>query len=153
MVKPATRLARGLAAIVFVAAGFTVSARLLAARIGLPHQATAVRCETIDDSTASSVRSNCMTLVPVPDFPNARATIQLRPVPGPFGVTVHADGRPRYRLWRRSAAYPMPRSLGSYSVYVAWAYTLSLDSAVKLGSVKNGAWTSARSPCRSSGFS
>jgi suppressor of ftsI len=51
---------------------------------------------------------------------------------------VHADGRPRYRLVASIAGLPPPQSLGEYTAYVAWAYTLSLDSAVKLGVVRNG---------------
>lgn len=48
------------------------------------------------------------------------------------------DGRTRYRLEANITGLPDPRSLGAYSVYVAWVYTLSLDSAVKLGPVRNG---------------
>jgi FtsP/CotA-like multicopper oxidase with cupredoxin domain len=33
---------------------------------------------------------------------------------------------------------PDPKSLGNYSAYVAWGYTLAMDSAVKLGPVHNG---------------
>jgi len=100
-------------------------------------KAGAPACAAGDDPAASSVL-NCMTLVPVPDLPAASAVVHLRPVPSPFGVAVHADGRPRYRLVATVAGLPDPRSLGDYSTYVAWAYTLSLDSAMKLGPVTNG---------------
>jgi len=79
-----------------------------------------------------------MTLVPVPELQTTSAVIQLRPAATPFGVAVHADGRPRYRLVASIAGLPSPQSLGEYTTYVAWAYTLSLDSAVKLGVVRNG---------------
>ena len=36
------------------------------------------------------------------------------------------------------ADLPAARSLGDYSVFVAWAYSVALDSAVKLGVVTNG---------------
>jgi len=78
-----------------------------------------------------------MTLFPTPDLA-ASGTIALRPVPSPFGVAVTVDGRPRYHLVADIAGLPEPRTLGAFSAYVAWAYTLSLDSAVKLGPVHNG---------------
>src|SRR5262249_26002704 len=73
-----------------------------------------------------------------PDLAAATGEIALRPVPSPFGVAVTADGRPRYHLVAEIAGLPAPRALGNYTTYIAWAYTLSLDSAVKLGPVRNG---------------
>jgi len=81
--------------------------------------------------------TNCLTLFPTPDLA-ASGTISLRPVPSPFGVAVTADGRPRYHLVAEIEGLPDPHSLGPYTAYVAWAYTLSLDSALKLGPVRNG---------------
>jgi suppressor of ftsI len=98
---------------------------------------SAPACAASDDPNASSVL-NCMTLVAVPELQMTSAVIQLRPAATPFGVAVHADGRPRYRLVASIAGLPSPQSLGGYTTYVAWAYTLSLDSAVKLGVVRNG---------------
>src|SRR5690349_11157750 len=94
-------------------------------------------CSSADDLTTSSAL-NCMVLVAVPDLPTARGAIELRPVPSTFGVSVTPDGRQRYRLVGTFDGLPQPRALGAFAVYVAWAYTLSLDSAVKLGQVKNG---------------
>lgn len=85
----------------------------------------------------SAAALNCLTLVPVPDLPRAAGTIALLPAPSPFGVAVRADGRPRYRLVGAISGLPDPRTLGGGG-YVAWAYTLALDSAVKLGPVTNG---------------
>ena len=79
-----------------------------------------------------------MTLVSVPELPSANGIIHLRPLPTPFGVAVHPDGRPRHQLVASIAGLPDPRSLGPYTTYVAWAYTLALDSAIKLGPVSNG---------------
>src|SRR4029077_4759914 len=81
---------------------------------------------------------NCMTLFPTPDLASASGTIALLPSRSPFGVAVTVDGRPRYHLVATVAGLPAPASLGDYGAYVAWAYTLSLDSAVKLGTVRNG---------------
>jgi len=78
-----------------------------------------------------------MTLVPAPDFPAARGAVQLRPVPTPFGVAVRVDGSPRHRLIATFNGLPESAS-GNDAVYVAWLYTLSLDSVVKLGPVRNG---------------
>ena len=100
-------------------------------------QAGAPTCPASDDPAAASAL-HCLTLVGVPDLPSANGTIQLRPVPSPFGVSATVDGRPRYRLVATIAGLPEARTLGPYTTYVAWAYTLSLDSAVKLGPVRNG---------------
>src|SRR5687768_11214936 len=94
-------------------------------------------CAPADDPGASSVL-NCMTLVAVPDLPGASGIIHLRPIPTPFGVAVLPDGRPRYRLVATISGLPEPRTLGEFGTYVAWAYTVALDSAVKLGPVTNG---------------
>ncbi len=79
-----------------------------------------------------------MMLLPVPALANATGTIALLPPASPTDVAVTADGRPRYHLVATIAGLPAPRSLGAFTAYVAWAYTLSLDSAVKLGPVANG---------------
>jgi suppressor of ftsI len=81
---------------------------------------------------------NCLGLYPTPDLANASGTIALRPVPSPFGVAVTVDGRTRHHLVATIEGLPNPRALGAYDVYVAWATTLSLDSTVKLGVVRNG---------------
>ena len=49
------------------------------------------------------------------------------------------DGAPRYRLVAHIDSLPAPRTLGRYATYVAWAYTVTMDSAKKLGVVHNGA--------------
>lgn len=81
---------------------------------------------------------NCLELYPTPDLGAATGTITLRPAASPFGVAVTTDGRSRYRLVATIAGLPEPKSLGAYTTYVAWAYTMSLNSAVKLGPVRNG---------------
>jgi FtsP/CotA-like multicopper oxidase with cupredoxin domain len=81
----------------------------------------------------------CTPLIPTPDLESrASAVLELQPLPTPFDVSVTVDGRPRQRLIATIAGLPAPRTLGNYSTYMAWAYTLSLDSAVKLGPVTNG---------------
>ena len=99
--------------------------------------AAALACSNGDSASLVSVL-NCMTLIAVPDLPSAQAIVQLRPVPSPFGVSVRPDGRPRYRLVATVSGLPDPRTLGDFTTYVAWAYTLTLDNAVKLGAVQNG---------------
>jgi FtsP/CotA-like multicopper oxidase with cupredoxin domain len=112
------------------------SARLAAQKSGVFH-APECAMDSIDSSSTSSAL-NCTTLIPTPDLRKVSGVLELLPVRGPFGVSVTADGRPRYRLATRITGLPDPRSLGGYTVYMAWAYTLSLDSAVKLGPVHNG---------------
>ena len=94
-------------------------------------------CARGTDSTTSAAL-NCATLVPVPDLASVTGVIALLPAHTPFGVATTIDGRPRYHLVGTFARLPDPRTLGHYTGYVAWAYTLSLDSARKLGVVRNG---------------
>ena len=110
------------------------STRFVAARLVPSVEPT---CSQSHD-LAGSGAINCMELIPVPDLASVRGVIHLRPVPSPFGVTVRADGRPRHRLVAEFAGLPTPESLGNFRTYIAWAFTLSLDSAVKLGAVRNG---------------
>src|SRR5438093_1318076 len=81
---------------------------------------------------------NCLTLYSVPDLPDVAGSIALLPSPSPFGAAVDRDGRPVVRLVATISGLPEPSSLGPFRTYVAWAYTVSLDSAVKLGEVHNG---------------
>jgi len=81
---------------------------------------------------------NCLTLVPVPAYTAVSGDVMLRPVSVPFGVAVTVDGRPRYHLVASITGLPDPRAIGPYRAYVAWAYTITLDSVVKLGRVTNG---------------
>lgn len=81
---------------------------------------------------------NCMALVPIPDLPEAGGVIRLLPIPTPFGVAVTPDGAPRHHLRATLEGLPDPGTLGPYTRYVAWAYTVSLDSVVRLGEVRNG---------------
>jgi FtsP/CotA-like multicopper oxidase with cupredoxin domain len=129
------RLAR-LAAGVLVAAAGMVWARLLAARPGGSQQPAVGACQSATE-LPPDVALDCMTLVPSPDFPAARGAVRLRPVATPFGVAVRADGAPRYRLIATISGLPEPTAVSAVT-YVAWLYTLSLDSAVKLGPVRNG---------------
>ena len=95
-------------------------------------------CPAAGTDSATVPALNCMPLYATPDLPRASGSIALRPISSPFGVTVTDDGRPRYHLVATIAGLPEPTSLGPFDSYVAWAYTLALDSAVKLGRVRNG---------------
>ena len=64
--------------------------------------------------------------------------MQLLPVVTPFGVAVDSAGRPRARLTLTIDGLPRPATLGAFTTYVAWAYTLTMDREHKLGEVRNG---------------
>ncbi len=85
-----------------------------------------------------SVSLHCTELVGPPDLIGVGGTLELQPVTGPFGVAVTATGAPRYHLIARVTGLPAPSRLGRYTTYVAWAYTVTMDSVVKLGVVHNG---------------
>lgn len=95
-------------------------------------------CAAPARAQSSQAALNCLTLYPTPDLAVASGEVSLLPVRSPFGVAVTVDGSPRYHLVATIAGLPDPQSLGGYKTYVAWAYNLALDSAVKLGTVRNG---------------
>jgi FtsP/CotA-like multicopper oxidase with cupredoxin domain len=100
--------------------------------------ALTISCALHPVVTRTETPLNCLDLVPTPDLAQASGTVSLLPASTLFGAAVTRDGRTRYRLTATIDGLPDPRSLGSYTTYVAWAYTISLDSAVKLGEVHNG---------------
>jgi suppressor of ftsI len=81
---------------------------------------------------------HCTELVAPPALPGISGALELEPVTGPFGVAVTVGGAPRYRLLARVTGLPAPSTLGPYATYVAWAYTVTMDSAINLGVVHNG---------------
>jgi hypothetical protein len=101
-------------------------------------QATTVQCPTGPDAAQPTAPNYCADLVATPDLDGVSGTIELGPIPTPFGVAVTTDGRYRYQLTTTISGLPQPATLGAFKTYVAWAVTLSLDSMVKLGEVSNG---------------
>src|SRR5256885_13226366 len=80
----------------------------------------------------------CFELLPPPELPGIHGSVELQPINTPFGVAVTSNGAPRYRLVAQIAGLPAPRTLGAYKAYVAWAYTITMDSAIKVGVVGDG---------------
>lgn len=102
--------------------------------------APAIRCaDAVDSGVARPTSPNyCTALYPTPDLDSVQAMLELEQVSTPFGVAVARDGAPRYALAITLASLPKPSTLGRFRAYVAWAVTLNMDSAVKLGPVHNG---------------
>ena len=84
----------------------------------------------------------CIERVPAPGIAGVVGSIELSPPPGPFTVSVTADGRSR--------AVPIvflrglrPAELGrsGSTQYVAWAAPPQMDPVVRLGAVGNGRTT------------
>jgi FtsP/CotA-like multicopper oxidase with cupredoxin domain len=82
----------------------------------------------------------CVDLVPppLPELQGISGSLELRPVPSAFGVAVTPSGAPRYLLIARVRGLPAPASLGAYAAYVAWTFTVTMDSVVRLGEIRNG---------------
>lgn len=97
-----------------------------------------VRAQRITNSVCAESLLHCTELVAPPELSGVRGTLELEPVTGPFGVAVTPAGAPRYRLVARVTGLPAPATLGRYTTYVAWAYTVTMDSAINLGVVRNG---------------
>ena len=97
------------------------------------------RGQRLTTDPCSAARTlHCTELVAPPELSGARGTLELEPVTGPFGVAVTANGAPRYRLVSHVTGLPAPARTGPYTTYVAWAYTVTMDSAINLGVVRNG---------------
>jgi len=69
---------------------------------------------------------------------DAWGVVELGRVPGPFGVTVTAEGNHVSNLTAWITGLPEPSELGPFEAYVAWATTPTLDPVVRLGQVGNG---------------
>ena len=69
---------------------------------------------------------------------DASGVVELGRVPGPFGVTVTAEGNHVSDLTAWITGLPEPSELGPFEAYVAWATTPTLDPVVRLGPVGNG---------------
>jgi len=87
---------------------------------------------------ADSAINYCAPLVATPDLDSVTATLELVAPSGPFDVPMTKDGVFDYRLVINAEGLPPASSLGPYTVYVAWATSLTMDSVVKLGVVRNG---------------
>ena len=80
----------------------------------------------------------CFDLLATAAGRGAGGIVELGRVPGPFGVTVTADGHHVHELTAWITGLPEPGALGPYEAYVAWATTPTLDPVVRLGPVGNG---------------
>ena len=69
---------------------------------------------------------------------DAWGVVELGRVPGPFGVTVTAEGNHVSNLTAWISGLPDPGQLGPFEAYVAWATTPTLDPVIRLGPVGNG---------------
>lgn len=85
----------------------------------------------------------CIELVPAPGIAGVAGRIELSPPPGPFTVSVTADGRSRSVPIVFLHGLPPAAELGGSSStrYVAWAAPPQMDAVVKLGAVGNGRTT------------
>ncbi len=69
---------------------------------------------------------------------DARGIVELRRVPGPYGVTVTPEGRHVYRLHASISGLPEADARASGRTFVAWVTTPRLDPVHRLGTVRNG---------------
>ena len=74
----------------------------------------------------------CIALIPAPGVKGVSGRVELAFGPGPFTVSVTADGHSRFVP--RITLVGLPAVLR----YVAWAATPQMDSLIKLGEVRNG---------------
>ena len=83
----------------------------------------------------------CVTLQPTPDLLEVSGTVTLGRASSPFGIAVTSAGIQRFQLHLAAQNLPAPRSLGTYTTYVAWVTTPTFDTLIKLGTVGNGRTT------------
>jgi len=77
-------------------------------------------------------------LLPSGKVARASGLVNLIPAWSPFGLAVSSEGSFVYDLAITVDGLPDPRSLGGYTMYVAWLATPSLDRVQNLGPIKNG---------------
>jgi suppressor of ftsI len=87
---------------------------------------------------AEAALNYCSALVPTPDLDSVTGVVQLEAPTSVSAVPLSARGVPAYRLAITADGLPPAASLGPYTVYVAWATSLTMDSVVKLGVIHNG---------------
>jgi len=80
----------------------------------------------------------CIELIPVPDFRHVSGIVELQHPTSPFTVAVDAQGHQQFDVVATLQNLPDPRSLGSYTTYVAWAVTPNFEFESKLGEVGVG---------------
>lgn len=107
---------------------------------GAPGRAPTPEPSSCSDTAAERLdrRIHCAELIPTPDVRRVSGFLELWPVSSPFGLAVTADGHVRSNLAMWIDRLPDPATLGGYTAYVAWVGSMSLDSVVKLGEVRNG---------------
>ena len=95
-------------------------------------------CDASPASHGPSRDLYCIELIPVPGVPTASGRVELAYLPNPFTVAVLPDGRLRYQPVAYLSHLPPPRSLGSFTQYVAWISSPTMDSVMRLGTVADG---------------
>ena len=121
-----------------VVAAAVLPATLLAiAAVPRPDSVCAAQAPAPDD-LAHSRNLVCMELTPVPEFPDAGGSVELRRIPGPFAVTPTPDGRLRYELVVETSGLPSPGELGDYDAYGVWLAGPSMYPLRRLGRLPEG---------------
>ena len=98
-----------------LAAGAVTSAQ----DTGLPSRCLARR----GARNVSLPRLDCLELYPTGDFRHASGLVELRRAPGPFGISVTADGHIRQALTFDIDGLPSADPTGVGAAYVAWVTT------------------------------
>jgi len=80
----------------------------------------------------------CIELVAAPGIKGVSGRVELANSPGPFTVSVTADGHARFVPIATVSGLPRTPHHAPRTVYVAWATTPQMDSWLNLGVVRNG---------------
>jgi suppressor of ftsI len=104
-----------------------------AASVSTARVASAQLCEQADQALAASRDLYCMRLVPADGFDSVVAHVELSRGPGPFTVTMTADGRVTYSLTAIIRGLPANQKFVAYAAPPAAMYPLQ-----PLGAVGNG---------------
>jgi suppressor of ftsI len=112
--------------------------------LGLTLVATPVAAQRPCEARGGAAPSRdlyCIELVPTRFADGARGTAELDWPGGPFTVSVAVDGTHRWRLRLDLAGLPDSLVRAPGSAFIAWVTPPSLDTAVRLGVVRNGGTT------------
>ena len=80
----------------------------------------------------------CLELAAPPGIDGPAGVIELGWAPGPFTISVAADGRLKYVPTAILSGLPTPSALGPYTTYIAWITTPLMHPTARLGPVSNG---------------
>ncbi|MCY4571270.1 MAG: hypothetical protein OXF01_00600, partial [Gemmatimonadetes bacterium] len=136
------KAARAGAAIVAIAAAFSLSAATAPGPDAQPPAPPAPHCDALAPTPGATLLPSrdlyCLFLTPRYGLEYMSGHLELRTPHTPFGVAVNAAGHHLYEGILTLSGLPEPSALGDFDHIVAWLASPIFDTIVALGPVANG---------------